>query len=595
MDAADCGTVDPEMKQAHQNMMNAFGGLILALLLVSPLQAAELWRLDAPQALKEQILPWLPPVSGDAAAKVANADDAALEKLGLVRRLRERIPELLATEGYFSPDVKIDAAADPVVVTLVPGPRARVVAVNISFIGPLGEPGDAQRAEALRSVWRMPTGSFFRQQDWMVAKTALQIAVTNRDFPAAKIAESLADVDPASAEVRLSVVVDSGPVFYFGPLQVTGLSQYKPELLERYQHFTQGEAYSQDKLLQFQSALQATPYFSAVEVTMDTDSANAAAAPVHVVVTEAKPRRFGTGAGYSTNTGWRTDVSYSDANLFDRAWQLSSGVRIESVQQSAFADIFLPPTNEDHRYSVGGVVERSDIENLAINRQAIGVARTHDRGRIETRFGLSFQHEARQAEGADREVNQALALTGGWTYRRVDSTLDPRSGYVLNLQLGAASQLLLSDANFIRSYGRLVTYYSLTARDVLSARVEAGHTAAANRAGVPEDFLFRTGGAQTIRGYSYLSIGESEGDAIVGGRYMATGSIEHTHWFGDRWGMATFVDAGDAIDHLDTWSTKVGIGVGARWRSPAGPLAADLAWGVNAHHLHLHIAIAVAF
>jgi translocation and assembly module TamA len=580
------------MKQAHQNMMRAFGGLVLALLLCSPLQAAELWRLDAPQALKEQILPWLPPLAGSAAS---DSEDAALEKLGLVRRLRERIPELLATEGYFSPDLKIDAAVDPIAVTLVPGPRARIVAVNISFLGSLGTPDQAQRAEELRSAWRMPMGSFFRQQDWTVAKTALQIAVTNRDFPAAKIAESLADVDPASAEVRLSVVVDSGPVFYFGPLQITGLSQYRPELVERYQHFAQGEPYSQDKLLRFQSALQATPYFSAVEVTLDSDPAHAAAAPVKVVVTEAKPRRIGTGVGYSTNTGWRTDFSYSDANLFDHAFQLSSGARIESVQQAAFADIFLPPTGEDHRYSVGGVVERSDIEHLAINRQAVGLARTHDHGRIETRVGLSFQHEARQAEGTQREVNQALALTGGWTYRRVDSTLDPRSGYVLNLQLGGASRLLLSDANFIRSYGRFVTYFPLTARDVLSARIEGGHTAAVSRAGVPEDFLFRTGGAQTVRGYSYLSIGESEGEAIVGGRYMGAASIEHTHWFGDRWGMATFVDAGDATDHLDTWRTKLGFGVGARWRSPAGPLAADLAWGVDSRRLHLHIAIAVAF
>lgn len=328
---------------------------------------------------------------------------------------------------------------------------------------------------------------------------------------------------------------------------------------------------------------------------MDTDPAHAAAAPVRIVVTEAKPRRMGVGVGYSTNTGARTDFSYRDANLFGRAWQLSSGARIESVHQAAFADIFLPPTGQDHRYSVGGVVERSDIQHLAINRQAVGLARSHDRGRIETRVGLSFQREARQAEGAQRDINQALALTGGWTYRRVDNQLDPRSGYVLNLQLGGGSEWAFSDANFVRSYGRIVTYFPLTARDVLSLRAEGGYTVAKSRSKVPEDFLFRTGGAQTVRGYSYLSLGESEGNAIVGGRYMAAGAIEHTHWFGERWGMATFVDAGNASDHLDTWRAKVGVGVGARWRSPAGPLAADLAWGVNSRKLHLHIAIAVAF
>ncbi|HSD36449.1 MAG TPA: autotransporter assembly complex family protein [Rhodocyclaceae bacterium] len=567
-------------------------GVLALILLASPLRAAELWRFEAPPEARERLLLWLPPLNGEVAA---DADGAALEKLGLVRRLRERIPELLATEGYFSPQLEIDAVAEPVLVKLQPGPRARIASVNLSFTGQLSEAFEAEQAETLRKDWSLPVGAFFRQEDWAAAKTALQLAVVKRDFPAARIVESLADVDPKTTEVRLSVVMDSGPVFYFGPLQITGLSLYEPELLDRYKHFTEGEKYSQEKLLQFQSALQGTPYFSAVEVSIDTDPAHAAAAPVRVVLTEAKPRRMGIGLGYSTNTGLRTEFTYSDANLFDRALQLTSGIRLETLSQAAFADIFLPPTGQDHRYSVGGIVERSDIENLAINRQAIGLARTHLHGRIETRVGLSFQHEARQAEESTRNVNQALALTGGWTYRRVDNPLDPRSGYVLNLQLSGASEQLLSDADFVRSYERLVTYFSLTPYNVLSARIEVGYTAAKSRSTVPEDFLFRTGGAQTVRGYRYLSLGEQEGNAIVGGRYMLVGSIEHTHWFGDTWGMATFVDAGNASDHLDTLRAKVGVGIGARWRSPAGPLAADLAWGVAENHLRLHLAIAVAF
>ncbi|MEC5387394.1 autotransporter assembly complex family protein [Uliginosibacterium sp. H3] len=566
---------------------------ILSLLLLGyPLHAAELWRFEAPPEARERLLPWLPPLAGEAAA---DADGAALEKLGLVRRLRERIPELLATEGYFSPQLEIDAAADPVLVKLQPGPRAKVVSVDVSFAGQLGDALEAKQADALRKAWTLPVGAAFRQSDWDTAKTVLQLAVAKRDFPGARIVESLADVDPQTAEVRLSVVVDSGPIFYFGPLEITGLSQYKPELLDRYRHFNPGDKYSQETLLQFQSALQGTPYFSAVEVSIDTDPARAAAAPVRVVVVEAKPQRMGVGAGYSSNTGFRGEFSYSEANLFDRAWQLTSGVRLETLSQAAFADIFLPPTKEDHRYGIGAIVERSDIENLAINRQAVGLTRIHEHGRIETRVGLSFQHEGRQADGSTRNVNQALALTGGWTYRRVDNPLDPRSGYILNLQLGGASEALLSDANFLRSYERLVTYFSLTPRNVLSARIEAGYTAAKTRSTVPEDFLFRTGGAQTVRGYRYLSLGEQEANAIVGGRYMLVGSVEHTHWLDDKWGVATFVDAGNASDRLDTLRPAVGLGLGARWRSPAGPLAADLAWGVEQHRLRLHISIAIAF
>ena len=39
----------------------------------------------------------------------------------------------------------------------------------------------------------------------------------------------------------------------------------------------------------------------------------------------------------------------------------------------------------------------------------------------------------------------------------------------------------------------------------------------------------------------------------------------------------------------------LGYGLGARWRSPAGPLAIDLAWGHQERSLRLHFGVAVAF
>ncbi len=66
----------------------------------------------------------------------------------------------------------------------------------------------------------------------------------------------------------------------------------------------------------------------------------------------------------------------------------------------------------------------------------------------------------------------------------------------------------------------------------------------------------------------------------MGGRYVMTGSVEYEHYFNaGPWGMAGFVDAGDAFD--DTFDPHVGIGVGARWRSPIGGVRVDVAHGLN--------------
>ena len=102
-------------------------------------------------------------------------------------------------------------------------------------------------------------------------------------------------------------------------------------------------------------------------------------------------------------------------------------------------------------------------------------------------------------------------------------------------------------------------------------------------------------GAQSVRGYDYLSLGVKDGDATVGGRYLATASAEYVHWFKPQWGTAVFVDAGDAADSGADFDLRVGYGVGARWRSPAGPLAIDLAWGHQERSLRLHFGVAIAF
>lgn len=554
--------------------------------------AAEHYRLEAPEAIVPLLRPYLPPESDSGIAD----DEAA--RIGLVRRLREQIIELLATEGYFSPVVNFDAGPGVPQVRVEPGPQARVASVELRFAGPLGE--DAAfvvRRAQLREAWSLPVGEVFRQKAWSAAKDRLVQSVGTRDFAAARIAETLADVDPGTAQVHLHVTVDSGPAYSLGPVQVEGLGDYDAGLVARYHNLREGEPYDEERLLGAQVALQNTPYFSAVEVEVARDAADPTHAPVLIRVVEAKPRRISGGVGYSSNTGARAEVGYRDANLFGRAWQLNSGIRVEQLRRAAFADVMFPPTAEGVRYSVGGIAEYSRISGLGTNRQALGVARARSRGNIETRIGLSLQREVRSAEGGPPDTRQALALNWAWTRRQVDSVLDPRRGFVFGVQFGGATRALLSDANFVRSQGRVGFWWPLSSRDVLALRAEAGYTAARSRSHVPEEFLFRTGGAQTVRGYSYQGLGVREGSAVVGGRYMSVASAELTHWLNERWGVAGFVDGGNAADDVTEgfFHLKLGVGVGARWRSPAGPLAFDLAYGRSDKRVRPHISIAIAF
>ena len=530
-------------------------------------------------------------------ASASEPDEA--ERVRLVRDLRKQAADLLATEGYFSP--AIDAAfGDGGRLRLVvdPGARATVRAVHLEFRGDIaqGNGPRAARLAALRATWPLAEGQAFRQAQWAEAKQATLQGLLAEDYAAARIEDSRAEVDPASGTVALRVVYDSGPAFTLGEIEVEGLERYPRTLVDRYSRIEPGARYSQDVLLELQRNLQNTPYFASVAVDVDADPAHPHAVPIRVRVAEARAKRLSFGAGYSTNYGPRGEVTWRDANILDRGWQLSSGFRIDRLGHLAFADIHLPPSGGDYRDSFGVLTETNDNQGLKTMRHGVGVVRARVKGKIETRLSLNFERERRSVDAGETSQLNALVLNYGWTHRDVDNLLDPRDGLVFHVQLGGATRLLLSDQNFVRGLLRVQKYWPLFERDMLTVRAEAGWVAARSREGVTSDFLFRAGGAQSVRGYAYQSLGVREGNATVGGRYMTTASVEYVRWFTNEWGGAVFADAGNATDNPgDLRHLARGYGLGARWRSPAGPLALDLAYGQRDRKLRPVLSIAIAF
>lgn len=520
-------------------------------------------------------------------------------RASFMRLARLEISELLATEGYFTPTVTLQPAGSDgaLTVEIVPGPRTLVSQMNIAFKGDLAADGPERRArvERLRAAWPLGIGAPFRSPAWEEAKAALLSSVAQEDYAAAQIVLSQAEVDPATASAKLMVVVDSGPAFRFGELAVSGLDRYEKSLVTRAAPFHAGDPYRRDLLLAFQARLQNMPQFSSALVNIEPDLSTHEAAQVNVVLAEAKPRRAAIGVGYSTNNGARSEVNYLNHNFLDRAWSLKSGLRLEQKRQTLSAGIDTLPDDDGYLLSWGAGSEATLIEGLKTARTKLGVTRSRTLGRIETRLGVNWQQENRKPAGGIQESNQALVLDWQWHYRAVDNPMYPRRGDVTELRVGGGSRQLLSDQNFLRSYARHQIWWPVGERDVFSLRGEAGYTAASSRLGIPQEYLFRAGGSQSVRGYAYQSLGVREGAAVVGGRVLATGNIEYTHWLSNSWGAALFADVGDATDVLHDLRISTAYGSGARWRSPVGPLALDLAWGRESHALRLHFSIAVAF
>ncbi|SOD42087.1 autotransporter assembly complex protein TamA [Nitrosovibrio sp. Nv4] len=516
-----------------------------------------------------------------------------------MRRAQREISELLATEGYFTPAINLhlDPSSKTPVLEVIPGPRTFVTEVSIEFKGDLAteEPSRHARIEKLRAAWSLSVGQPFRSPAWEEAKAILLSSVAGEDYAAAEIEESKAEVDSASSTARLSVILDSGPAFRFGDLMIKGLNRYDPSLITGLVPFKTGDPYRRDQLLSFQTKLQNLPQFSSVAVNIDPGAATHQAAPVEVVLSEAQAQRVSAGGGYSSNTGARGELSYTNNNFLDRALRLNGGLRIEQKRQTLSTTIDSVPDQAGQWFSLGAGVERTFIQELETIREKAGVSRNQLSGKAETRLALNWQREDRQPTGGVQQVNQTFVLDGQLRYRSVDDPLFPRDGSVTELRVGGGSRQLLSDQDFIRTYVRHQSWYPVGDRHVLFLRGELGYTFAPSRFGIPQEYLFRAGGIQSVRGYAFQRLGVREGQAIVGGRAMATGTIEYNHWFTREWGAAIFTDIGDAADTMRRLDLNVGYGGGIRWRSPVGPLALDLARAHNDGKLRLHFSIAVAF
>jgi translocation and assembly module TamA len=161
-------------------------------------------------------------------------------------------------------------------------------------------------------------------------------------------------------------------------------------------------------------------------------------------------------------------------------------------------------------------------------------------------------------------------------------------------ELGGAPEALATRA-FLRGMISGSFFFPVGRRGDLLLRGQAARVLAATREGIPSTFLFRTGGDQTVRGYAFESLGVRQGAAIVGGRRMIVLSSEYTHWIGESWGVAGFVDAGNAWDDTTLFRAALGYGLGARLRTPIGPIRADLAYGEETGQLRLHFSVGYTF
>ena len=544
---------------------------------------------------------------------VRQADDQDSREADRIRRRgRDAVLSSLATRGYFDPEVLLEVGEDfegeTWDISIEPGEKTTVSSVKNEFIGTIANsPAYEQRIENIRQDWGLPEDRVFINQEWSRAKSSLLNAVAADDFYLARMTHSQALIDPDESTADLHTIVDSGPAVRLGHTEVHGLRRVPLSLIRRYVRYEPGEPFSQQKLDEWQQTLQSTNFFRGAFVTVKRPEDPAIYGedevdlPVLVRVTEG-PARIITGAiGIDDVNTFRVEGLYRQNVVWNQAVTLETGATLGLKEQRAYLDVYRAPNYDGTVDSFGVVARHSDFSDEEVSRFALGWRRTNEfkldpqsRVEFESRWSASIAYDSVRRAGQEKFDLPNAVVTYDLLRRDVDNKFDPRSGNLIAVGLGIGTDLEYGDP-FARTSVRAQQWWPVGRRDNLTVRAEVGYVHAKDSTRIPDDFGYRTGGSGSIRGYRYFGIGEHVHKSVIGTRALAVASVEYTHYFNNTLGMAYFVDAGDAAPGFDEMKLHVGYGVGARIKTPAGPIFLDVAYGQRDKKLRLHFSLGMAF
>ncbi len=527
--------------------------------------------------------------------------------------------ELLATLGYFTPTLTLEikdtptgaAAPRAVAITVEPGDRARVGEVAIVFSGPVQTDTAAEsQREAIRSAWTLKPGQPFNQQAWNSAKSAGLRALTAKRYPTGHVRTSRAEVDADRQTARLGVTYESGPAYRFGPLQLRGSERYDPDGARRIARLPTGADYDQQKLLDAQQRLASSGYYDSVFLTLATDDGDPQWTSVIAQVREAPLQKVVLGAGVTTDSGPRLSLDHIYNRMPLIGWRAVSRLSVDRNTKALGTDWNSIPDDRGWRWIGSGLAKRETSGSYEVDSGRLRGGRSKNSDHIDRSYYLQYDHAENRGIAAPPSAS-AMSLNWSWTGRYFDDPAAPTRGQGLALELGTGYTLTGERAPFLRSQARWLGVIPLgtirtgdgtqARRSRLQLRAEAGAVVAKDSAQIPATLLFLTGGDTTVRGYSYRQIGTQRADGqIFAGRYLAAGSVEWQRpfvWRGKMtdWESTVFVDAGAVADKPGALKPKVGVGFGARWRSPVGPVQADLAYGLDLKKFRLHLRLGFTF
>jgi translocation and assembly module TamA len=379
----------------------------------------------------------------------------------------------------------------------------------------------------------------------------------------------------------------TGERYRFGTVQFEPGSGLDAGLLARYVPFSAGEPFDAEQLIELRRGLVDSNYFQQIEVTPRRDVAVDHLIPITVKLVPRPPNKYTFGLGYGTDTGVRGKAGWEVPRLNEAGHRLFNEANASQVKSDLTVRYIVPvqdPRTDQLAYSISAVSDYPDTSKS--DSITAGVAYTESsgiwrltEGRIagwRSTYGLEYLREQWET-GSDNGRTTLIMPTVSWLYLNTESRLITTRGWRAQLDLRGASTSLASDVTFGQALLKVKFIQPLGDRGRVITRLDTGATWIDDFSELPSSLRYYAGGDQSVRGYAYNSLGPTDlNGQVIGGPDLLVGSIQYEHRILEKWSLATFYDAGNAMDGFDG-PYYSGAGVGVHWRSPIGLIRLDVA------------------
>lgn len=508
---------------------------------------------------------------------LGDRDEIALRRYR--RAAEEQARQAVQALGYYQADIdsRVLPGEDPrLQLVVVPGEPVRLRNVNVRV------DGEARALKAFRvpESKALKPGQPLNHGAYEDAKKLIQNQALRYGFFDGRFTSQRLDIDPRAGVADIELVYASGPRYDLGRVSFQGDTPFDDALLARLVPFPPNTPYDADLVAKLSQNLQASGYFDEVRVDALPDPGEGRRIPVKVQLGAVKPRTMGLGVGFSTDVGPRARANWTRHWVNPQGHRLGAETEVSASRQNvgAWYEIPLdPPLTDSLRFTSG--FQREELVDVESRRFTLG---TQWQSKLPDDWqrvvSLRWEQESYDFGDGSPDGRSSFLIPGiGYSVTRSDNRLDPSQGYHLQVDLRAAKEGMLSDADMTYASALAKGLYTLPGGHRVLARAQVGGIATTDFSAIPPSLRFFAGGDQSVRGYDYqtLSPEDRQGNK-VGGRYLVVGSAEYQYPVAERWRIAAFVDRGNAMDSLNA-AMKTGAGIGVRWVSPVGPIRLDLA------------------